>query len=78
VTKISQRCRCEENCKNVVFICSFCRAISKTDTIALFVGSKRPCKRCRDADTHITSPTEEEAEEETIDEEDTIVEESPA
>ena len=59
VTKISQRCRCEDGCKNVIFICSFCRNISKTETVALFVGSKRPCKKCKDSDVHVTSPEEE-------------------
>lgn len=58
VTKISQRCRCEDGCKNVIFICSFCRNISKTETVALFVGSKRPCKKCRDSDI-ATSPLQE-------------------
>ena len=50
VTKISQKCNCESDCKNVVFICPFCRNISKTETVALFVGNKRPCKKCKDAD----------------------------
>ena len=50
VTKISQKCNCESDCKNVVFICPFCRSISKTETVALFVGNKRPCKKCKDSD----------------------------
>jgi hypothetical protein len=50
VTKISQKCNCESDCKNVVFICPFCRNISKTETVALFVGNKRPCKKCKDSD----------------------------
>jgi len=67
VTKISQRCLCEDGCKNVVFICSFCRNISRTETVALFVGSKRPCKRCRDNDAHVNSPEEHVEEQDTVD-----------
>lgn len=50
VTKISQKCNCESDCKNVVFVCPFCRNISKTETVALFAGSKRPCQKCKDCD----------------------------
>lgn len=59
VTKISQKCNCEEGCKNVVFICPFCRNISKTETVALFVGNKRPCKKCKDADVKVAPSPEE-------------------
>ncbi|AGE53597.1 hypothetical protein ATCVGM07011_614L [Acanthocystis turfacea Chlorella virus GM0701.1] len=53
VTKISQKCNCESDCKNVVFICPFCRSISKTETVALFVGNKRVCKKCKNSDKPI-------------------------
>jgi hypothetical protein len=56
VTKLSQICKCEDSCNNVVFICSFCRNISKTEPVALLVGNKRHCKKCKESDTRIPSP----------------------
>lgn len=50
IIKISQRCACEDDCKQVVFMCPFCRSISKTESIALFLSTKRTCKKCKDSD----------------------------
>ena len=61
-SKISMICNCEEGCTAVILICPFCRNISKTASSTLFVGTKRPCKKCRehDASTHETEPEEPE------------------
>lgn len=48
--KISMICNCEEDCTAVILICPFCRNISKTASSTLFVGTKRPCKKCRETD----------------------------
>lgn len=81
-TKISMICRCEDDCPNIVYICPFCRNITKTVSSTLFVGAKRPCKKCRDSDVAVTieSPEEERAEDdqpdvEYIQEEDTVIDE---
>jgi hypothetical protein len=50
ITKISMICKCEDNCPNVIFICPFCRNLSKVEPVTLFLGTKRPCKKCRDND----------------------------
>jgi hypothetical protein len=57
-------CRCEDDCPNIVYICPFCRNITKTVSSTLFVGAKRPCKKCRDSDVAvpIESPEEHDAE----------------
>jgi hypothetical protein len=46
-------CKCEEDCTAVILICPFCRNISKTASSTLFVGTKRPCKKCRESDTAV-------------------------
>lgn len=72
-SKISMICKCEEDCTAVIMICPFCRNISKTAASTLFASTKRPCKKCRDADTaHANSPEEppEEDGEETPEDED--------
>lgn len=69
--KMSLRCTCDENCPNVIYICPFCRNISKSEPVTLFLGAKRVCKKCRDRDNDndndndneqiVESPEEEEA-----------------
>jgi hypothetical protein len=61
-SKISMICKCEEDCTAVILICPFCRNISKTASSTLFVGTKRPCKKCRENDTtaHSEEPEAEE------------------
>ncbi len=51
--KISMICKCEEDCTAVILICPFCRNISKTASSTIFVGTKRPCKKCRESDTNV-------------------------
>jgi len=55
-------CKCEEDCTAVILICPFCRNISKTASSTLFVGTKRPCKKCREGDATAHSEEHEEAE----------------
>jgi len=55
--KISMICKCEDECTAVIMICPFCRNISKTASSTLFVGTKRPCKKCRE--THSREIEEE-------------------
>jgi hypothetical protein len=56
-------CKCEEDCTAVILICPFCRNISKTASSTLFVGTKRPCKKCRENDTTARCEEAEESEE---------------
>ena len=61
-SKISMICKCEEDCTAVILICPFCRNISKTASSTLFVGTRRPCKKCREHDTTAHSEEHDEAE----------------
>lgn len=60
--KISMICKCEEDCTAVIMICPFCRDISKTASATLFVGTKRPCKKCREHDITMQEEPEQDAE----------------
>jgi hypothetical protein len=65
-------CKCEEDCTAVILICPFCRNISKTASSTLFVGTKRPCKKCRENDTTAQEPDAEENEAEENEAEETV------
>jgi hypothetical protein len=57
-------CKCEEDCTAVILICPFCRNISKTASSTLFVGTRRPCKKCRENDTKTNTEEHEECDSE--------------
>ena len=63
--KISLRCTCENDCPNVIYICPFCRNISKAEPVTLFLGAKRACKKCRDSDNEHVADTPVENENDT-------------
>ena len=72
VTKMSMRCKCTDDCDQVVFICPYCKTLSRADSRSIFLGHKKPCKKCRDnVSTEIAAPvepSEQEEPEETDDE----------
>jgi hypothetical protein len=69
-------CKCEEDCTAVILICPFCRNISKTASSTLFVGTRRPCKKCRENDTTARCEETEEAEAEEAEAEEAEAEEA--
>lgn len=49
VVKMSMRCKCTDDCDQVVFICPYCKTLSRADSRTIFLGYKRTCKKCRDS-----------------------------
>ena len=61
VVKLSVVCGCHESCNQIVFLCPFCRSISRTEPKTIFVGHKRPCKACKE----LIAPQQESADTQT-------------
>lgn len=45
--KLLARCRCREECREVVGTCPFCREMCRADVVSVFLAKRPACRECR-------------------------------
>ncbi len=45
---LATRCSCAPVCRQIIFTCPFCRAMSRASALDVFLGIKKTCKSCKE------------------------------
>lgn len=44
--KLAKRCTCNDDCSQVIVICSYCRELASVTALDMYLGTKQVCEMC--------------------------------